>query len=126
MPNALATLILAIWPLVTAFLFLKLPPGRALIATMLIGYLFLPEPPAGFDFPLIPPLQKHTIPALSALVMWVWLYGDKGGFLPRSTAVKVLFLIFIFSPVFTTFMNMTPVHWGEFVIQGMALKDQSG
>lgn len=123
MPNALATLALAGWPLVTAFFFLKLPPGRAVIATLLIGYLFLPEPPAGFDFPLIPPLEKHTIPALSALVMWVWLYGHKGEFLPRSGAVNILFLIFIFSPVFTTLMNMTPVYWGEFYIQGMALKD---
>ena len=123
MPNALATLALAGWPLVTAFFFLKLPPGRAVIATLLIGYLFLPEPPAGFDFPLIPPLTKHTIPALSALLMWVWLYGHKGGFLPRSGAVNVLFLIFIFSPVFTTLLNMTPVYWGDFRIQGMALKD---
>jgi len=56
MPNALATLALAVWPLVTVFLFLKLPPGRAVIATLLAGYLFLPEPPAGFDLPLIPPL----------------------------------------------------------------------
>ena len=47
MPNALATLALAVWPLVTVFLFLKLPPGRAVIATLLTGYLFLPEPPAG-------------------------------------------------------------------------------
>lgn len=123
MPNALATLVLATWPLVTVFLFLKLPPGRAVIATILVGYLFLPEPPAGFDFPLIPPLDKHTIPALSALVMWVWLYGPKGGFLPRSGPVVVLFLIFVFSPIFTTLMNMTPVYWGEFMIQGMGLKD---
>lgn len=123
MPNALATLVLATWPLVTVFLFLKLPPGRAVIATILVGYLFLPEPPAGFDFPLIPPLDKHTIPALSALVMWVWLYGPKGGFLPRSGPVVILFLIFVFSPIFTTLMNMTPVYWGEFMIQGMGLKD---
>lgn len=123
MPNALATLVLATWPLVTVFLFLKLPPGRAVIATILVGYLFLPEPPAGFDFPLIPPLDKHTIPALSALVMWVWLYGPKGGFLPRSGPVVVLFLIFVFSPIFTTLLNMTPVYWGEFMIQGMGLKD---
>jgi len=123
MPNALATLVLAIWPIVTAVFFLKLPPGRAVIATLLIGYLFLPEPPAGFDFPLIPPLEKHTIPALSAVVMWLWLYGHEGQFLPKSGAVNILFLIFVFSPVATTLLNAQPIYWGDFFIQGMTLKD---
>ncbi|MFP7672284.1 O-antigen ligase family protein [Marivita sp. S0852] len=123
MPNALATLTLALWPVVTVVLFLKLPPGRAVIATLLIGYLFLPEPPAGFDFPLVPPLTKHTIPALSALVMWLWLYGHQKNFLPRSPVTNGLFLLFIFSPIATTILNTEPVEWGQFQIQGMGLRD---
>ncbi|SHH56774.1 O-antigen ligase family protein [Marivita hallyeonensis] len=123
MPNALATLSLAIWPLVTVLLFLKLPTGRAVIATLLIGYLFLPEPPAEFDFPLVPPLTKHTIPALSALAMCILLKGHEGNFLPRSTGTNVLFAIFIFSPMLTTILNSELVQWGEFIIPGMTLKD---
>ncbi|MCK0151536.1 hypothetical protein MWU54_15950 [Marivita sp. S6314] len=123
MPNALATLALAIWPVVTVVLFLKLPPGRAVIATLVIGYLFLPEPPAGFDFPLVPPLTKHTIPALSALVMWIWMYGHDKNFLPRSPVVNVLFLLFVFSPIATTVLNTEPVEWGQFQIQGMSVRD---
>ena len=126
MPNALATLALAVWPLVTVFLFKKLPPGRAVIATLLIGYLFLPEPPAGFDFPLIPPLEKHTIPALSALMMWILQYPNDLRLLPRSTFTVCLFILFVFSPVATTFLNMYPVYWGEFYIQGMSPKDALG
>ena len=126
MPNALATLALAVWPLVTVFLFLKLPPGRAVIATLLAGYLFLPEPPAGFDLPLIPPLTKHTIPALSALVMWLWLYPLNTNLLPRTGLAVALLLLFVFSPVATTLLNMDPIHWGEFYIQGMTLKDSLG
>ncbi|MCL3881567.1 O-antigen ligase family protein [Marivita sp. GX14005] len=123
MPNALATLSLAAWPLVTLVLFLALPTGRAVIASLLVGYLFLPEPPAGFDFPLIPPLDKHVIPALSALVMCVLLRGHEGRFLPRSAAVNVLLALFVASPVVTTLLNIEEIHWGAFHIQGMALKD---
>ena len=123
MPNALATLTLAIWPLVTLFLFSKLPTGRALIASLLVAYLFLPEPPAGFDFPLIPPLTKHTIPALSALLVCLWMFGQDGRLMPKSVAVNVLLMIFVFGPFATTLTNMTPIYWGDYVIQGMSLKD---
>jgi len=123
MPNALALLVLAVWPLVTVILFKKLPPGRAVIATLLLGYLFLPEPPASFDFPLIPPLTKHTIPALSALVMWYVLYSRDFNPLPRSPFTVGLLLLFVFSPVATAFLNTDPVFWGEFSIQGMSIRD---
>lgn len=126
MPNGLATLALAVWPLITVFLFLKLPPGRAVIATLLIGYLFLPEPPAGFDFPLIPPLTKHTIPALSALVMWFVLYASNINLFPKSPVTVGLFMLFIFSPAVTTILNTDPIYWGEFRIQAMTLKDSLG
>lgn len=126
MPNALATLALAVWPLVTVFLFLKLPPGRAVIATLLLGYLFLPEPPAGFDFPLIPPLTKHTIPAISALVMWVARYPQNLQLLPKSPVTVCLLFLFVFSPMGTTLLNMDAVYWGEFFIQPMTVKDGIG
>ena len=123
MPNALATLTLAMWPLVTVFLFRTLPVGRAVIATLLVGYLFLPEPPAGFDFPLIPPLTKHTIPAISAMVVAIWMYGRNGNLFPKSTSVNVLFFIFVFSPIATVVFNSEMVEWGNFQIQGMGKKD---
>jgi hypothetical protein len=108
---------------VTVVLFQKLPPGRAVIATLLAGYLFLPEPPAGFDFPLVPPLTKHTIPALSALVMWFWMYSRDSRLLPRSPIAVVLLVLFIFSPVATALLNRSPIYWGEFYIQGMTIRD---
>ncbi len=76
MPNALATLALAVWPLVTVFLFLKLPPGRAVIATLLIDTCScLNRLRVRLSTDSV--LTKHTIPALSALLMWVWLYFHK-------------------------------------------------
>ena len=54
MPNPIAFMMLAIWPLVAVALFRKLPADRAVIITLLAGYLILPEPPAVFDLPLMP------------------------------------------------------------------------
>ena len=41
-PNAIAYLMLAIWPVVTVALFRQLDPRKALIWTILAGYLLLP------------------------------------------------------------------------------------
>lgn len=69
---------LAIWPVVTIALFRRLPAERALIVALMVGYLLLPEPPAAFDLPLMPPLNKHNIPALSAFAFCLWKHGPQG------------------------------------------------
>ena len=65
MPNGLAYLALLAWPPVTVALFRMLSVERAVIWSILGGYLLLP-PVAAFDFPLIPPLDKFSIATLSA------------------------------------------------------------
>lgn len=55
------------WPLVSFAMFQFLPPLRALIWTILGGYLFLPGG-VGIDLPLLPQFDKHFIPAVSAAV----------------------------------------------------------
>ena len=61
----------------------------------------LPPPPAAFDFPLLPPLDKHSIPALTALMMAIATYGLRKSVLPDTLLGKALMLIFIFSPIAT-------------------------
>ncbi|MCC6305025.1 MAG: hypothetical protein IT545_07490 [Rhodobacteraceae bacterium] len=70
MPNALAYLALMAWPLVVAGLFLRLPVPRALVWSILGGYLLLP-PVAAFNLPGVPALDKVSIPNLAALVATV-------------------------------------------------------
>ncbi len=122
-PNQFAFLMLMIWPIVTLVLFKKLPPGRAFLATMVAGYLILPEPPATFDFPLAPPLSKHNIPAFSAFLCLMFMYGRKGPLLPENLVGKLLVLVFIFSPAFTALTNMEPVFFGEVGLPGLGVKD---
>ncbi|MFC3060296.1 hypothetical protein [Paenirhodobacter populi] len=68
---ALAQIVLYSWPLVTWVLFRKLRPETALIATIVLGYLFIPER-VGFSLPALPAINKHTLPAFCALTA-IWL-----------------------------------------------------
>ena len=83
MPNAFASLMLMLWPVVAWRLFVALPPGRALIWTFLGAYLLLPPPPAAFDFPLMPPLTKQTIPSVVAVLAALALHRGHLSFLPE-------------------------------------------
>ena len=105
MPNPLAYLMLALWPVVTIALFRRLPADRALILSLMLGYLFLPEPPAAFDLPLMPPMSKHTIPALAAFVICLIKFGPQGLLIPQSRLARVLLGVFIFIPILTTLTN---------------------
>ncbi|HSG57637.1 MAG TPA: hypothetical protein VLA45_19460 [Paracoccaceae bacterium] len=123
MPNPIAYLMLAVWPIVTVYLFRRLPVERALILSLMVGYLFLPEPPALFDMPLIPPLTKHNIPALAAFVCCLWMYGLKGAVLPQSPLGRVLLITYVFSPSLTVLTNSEVIFFGQIGLPGHGLKD---
>lgn len=123
MPNALAMLMLAIWPVVTVILFRRLSVSLALIINLVVAFLILPPPPAAYDFPLLPPLTKHTIPALVAFVMVVVMYGFQRSLLPDTLVGKVLMLTFLLSPIVTVFNNSEPVFWGELMLPGLGVTD---
>lgn len=122
-PNGFAYLVLIAWPFVSLALFRTQPVGRALIASILIAYLFLPPPPTGFDLPLIPPLDKDTIPSLTAFAICFFMYGRRMKFLPEPLLGKVLIVVFIFSPILTAVTNGEPVVFGNFFIQGLGIKE---
>jgi len=114
---------LALWPLVTVALFRRLAVDRALILSLLLGYLFLPEPPAVFDLPLMPPLTKHNIPALTAFVLVLFRGGSDGSFLPESGLGRVLLAVFVLSPALTVVTNAEPVFFGRIGLPGLGIKD---
>lgn len=123
MPNALASLALVIYPALVVWLFVRLPRGRALLASLIIGYLFLPPEPAGFDFPLMPPLTKQTIPSLAALFTCLVMYRGEIRFLPENNTARALVLLFIFSPFGTVLTNMDPVHFGNFTLPALRIRE---
>jgi len=126
MPNIIATAALLVWPVLSVWLFRSLPAPRALIASLLIGYLFLPPPPAGFDFPLLPPLTKETIPSLVAALVCLVLYRDKMRLLPESRLGRLLVLIFVFSPLATVATNGEMLWFGRFALPGLRPQEVIG
>jgi len=86
-----------------------MPAQRAMLWSLLGAYLFLPPEPAVFDFPLLPPFTKDSIPNLMLLLICVVKFGPKILRLPDSTVGKWLVFLFIFSPVATVIFNAEPM-----------------
>ena len=121
-PNIIAYLALALWPVVAWKLWQRLDHGRALIWTVLGGYLLLP-PLVSFDLPVIPNLDKVSIPNIVALVCALWLAQDKISFVPRSWIGKALIVVYVFAPFGTVITNRDPLIFQQAFIQGMRIYD---
>jgi len=142
-PNALAYLALFAYPLVAAVLFRRLPLHAALIWTILAGYLFLPER-TNVDLPLLPTLDKATIPSFTAAVLvWLTVRRDQAAAALRrgragagteargtplvrrgSTVVtNTLLLLLVAAPLLYFVNNRAPVLNGAVLQPGIRLYD---
>lgn len=122
MPNAIAYLVLLTWPLVAMAIFRKLPIERAVIWSILAGYLLLP-PRTAFDAPMIPPLDKFAIANLSAFLCATLLMKHKVALLPDSWVARALLLLFMASPVATVMTNADPIWFNVGGLPGLRLYD---
>jgi len=122
MPNFIAFGMLSIWPLVMVVLFKKLSPDRALIWSFLGALLLLPSG-AEIDAPLIPALDKESIPSVTALVLCLTMIPQRIRFFPASRLVAILMIIFLISPLVTVLNNQEPVFWGPFVIPQLTVRE---
>lgn len=122
MPNTFAFMALAMWPLVSLWLFARLPLERALVWTIVGGYMALP-PVAAFDLPVIPALDKYSVSALSALAGCLIHMRTPATILPRSPLLMVLLAAFLASPFLTAVANTDPLPIGNDVLPGMRLYD---
>lgn len=111
-PNAIAYLMLLIWPLVAYGLFSRMRPERALIWTILGGYLLLP-PLAEFNLPLIPAFDKVTIPNLVALLLCVYMLRQRVELLPESLFGRFLLILFVIGPLGTVLTNSDPLFFSD-------------
>lgn len=108
MPNALAYLMLLIWPMACIMLFRRLPLERAVVWSILGAYLILP-PSTEFDLPLVPDLDKFTIPSLCLFFVAVFVLRNPAPRLPKSPVVKVLIFLFLLSVIPTVLTNQEPL-----------------
>ncbi len=113
---------LLLWPLVTLVLFRRLAVDRALIWTVLAGYLLLP-PVVAINLPVVPDLTKDSIPALSAAAFVLFALRDRIPVLPDALIGKGLMVLFVLSPFATVLTNADPIAKPNGDLQGMRIYD---
>ena len=110
------------WPVISLILFLMMPASRAMIWTLLAGYLLLPVG-VGFDAPGVPPLDKSSIPSVAAMVLAL-LFVRAGEFRwPRSLTLNLLMLAHVLTPLATNITNTAPIVIGTLTIPGLSMMD---
>ena len=117
MGNLFASLVLYTFPVTVAALFASMRIDRAIILSIIVGYLLLPEQ-IGFNAPMLPPLDKMSIPVFSALALCLVFQGMRrnaamrltgSGWLPTSPVARLLLAVHLVVPIATVLTNMDPV-----------------
>lgn len=108
MGNSLAYLALLAWPVLCLVLFRTQKLERALIWSILGGYLFLP-PLTEFNLPLVPAMDKVSIPNISVLLILLFAMQQKVKLLPGSRTARLLAAGLILSAIPTVLTNGDPI-----------------
>ena len=118
MPNTFAYIALIIWPFISLLFYKHLPIVNATFWTIVGGFLLLPVNFA-LDFPLIPPLDKESIPVIAALIGCKYIKKVKVTLIPKRGVEKWLVLVLLITPFFTFFNNQESFNG----IAGLTLHD---
>lgn len=122
MPNLFAYAMLFIWPLIMIVLFKRMTPDRALIWSFLGAFMFLPSG-VRIDLPLVPVLDKFSIPSLAALVLCLTMLEQKIRILPASKVASIFMIGFMLSPFAAALSNREPVIYGVVFMPGQSMQD---
>ncbi|MDJ0629457.1 MAG: hypothetical protein QNJ44_14455 [Rhodobacter sp.] len=124
---------LLLWPLVCLVLFRSMKLERAVIWSLIGGYLLLP-PVASFDLPLVPPLDKSSIPSVSVFLICLVFLGRNMSVWPHSKLARLLLAGFVIGSVptvlansdavvFEVFANSDPISFPAWSLPGLGLRD---
>ncbi|MBV0891403.1 hypothetical protein KTN05_05985 [Paracoccus sp. Z118] len=123
MHSPLGFIVLLSWPLVAAVLFSRLDRVRAVIWTILGGYLALP-PVVAIDLPMIPAMDKNSVASVAALAGVLILGTGSAGAAPRMPGwIKAMLALGIASPALTALTNPEPLIEGVSYRPGMTPYD---
>ncbi|MFV0292782.1 MAG: hypothetical protein ACK5II_06035 [Paracoccus sp. (in: a-proteobacteria)] len=130
-PSPFATIMLLMWPLITALIFMRVERVNAFIWSILAGYMFLP-PSIAIDLPVVPAMGKYEIASVSALLMlWLGLGRKVVERDPMAADARpvmpgwIRFLVFLLmtSTIFTVLTNSDPLIAGITYRPGMQIAD---
>jgi hypothetical protein len=121
-PNLFAYFVLLMWPVVALGLYWRLPMGRATVWTILGGWLLLPVG-AEIKFPMVPAIDKVSIPNVAALVGCAAFAGGMPQFFRGFGLVEVLVLTLLIGCFVTSIFNNDPIQIGEVFLPGVGAYD---
>jgi len=101
-------MMLLVWPVVCIALFTRLRLERALVWSFIGAYMLLP-PLTEFDFPLIPSLNKFSIPSAMVLIILIGIMGLRPSFVPRSRLAQAAIVVMFLGTIATVLTNGDPV-----------------
>ena len=116
------------WPVFVIFLFQRYKPALALLLSITAGYLLLPEK-TELDLPLLPALNKYTIPALVSFMMAFFALRQVGtetyrpGWMPQVWISRALILALLLGAFMTIITNRDPLIYGPKIINGLTFYD---
>lgn len=115
------------WPAAVAAFFSRYSLSTAVSVTIIYGYLFLPRRPV-INLPLLPSLDKNTVPALAALLFVIVALqrfppAERPGLIPRGFLVRTLMIGFLLSGLGTAYMNSDTLVYGSTVLGGISVYD---
>lgn len=112
------------WPVVGLVLFHNLRLPLAVLVTLIGGYLLLPER-TEIDLPVLPALDKHSVPALSVLLGLALVAGQGrritalAGVIPKSWPVRLLLAVAVAGAFLTVLTNGDTLVYGTRVLRGL-------
>lgn len=104
MGNIFAYTAIIAWPIVSVFAFNILSKQKAILFTLLAGYLLLPVKTA-FNIPFIPSLGKSNVPVLACFFCLFLVRKQTIGLFSSKGWVKLILLTLISSPFLTVLNN---------------------
>lgn len=109
------------WPIISFILFRTQRLQYAILITIVGGYLLLPER-TNFNLPLIPTLDKDSVPSIVALLLALAFAAPTQGLrglLQKGVLFNILLFTFVFSAFLTGITNTDAVRIGPTVLPGI-------
>lgn len=124
----LPTIVLFSWPLVIFFVFSRYRIEIALPFAIIAGNLILPVQ-TSLNLPLIPTLDKHSVPVIAATIFLLTTqklnlsFRHHKGILLRHPVGSSLLILLVVAPFLTVMANGDYLSYGPVALPGLTIKD---
>lgn len=122
MGNGFSYFMLAIWPITVLYCYSTRPVQKATLWSILGGFMFLPVK-TNIDLPLIPPLDKYSIPVLSSLICCRYIAKKRIVYFDNTGGFSLLVIMIFLTPYITVLNNKEVVFVGGGILNGLTNHD---